>query len=213
MADYAQTAANVLASAYAKRFQTIPAFIKVSDIEEPQVNVPIAGATITAGMPVYQGTDNLIYPTDATPLAPATSGTLVVGKRYVITTFVAGDNFTNVGAASNATGVIFKATGTTPTTWTNGSTVSEEDATYKVIGIAENSATEGQPVSIVVEDLFFKPGCTLAIGDIPVVSGLNSGGLGRSTDMTTNWYVSPLGVAYSTTHMVLKPCRSDVARL
>jgi hypothetical protein len=50
-----------------------------------------------------------------------TSGTLVIGKRYRITTFVSGDSFTNVGAASNATGVEFVATGTTPTTWTNSS--------------------------------------------------------------------------------------------
>jgi hypothetical protein len=53
----------------------------------------------------------------------ATSGTLTVGLYYQIVTFVAGDNFTNVGAGSNASGVIFKATGTTPTTWSNGSTV------------------------------------------------------------------------------------------
>jgi len=52
-----------------------------------------------------------------------TSGTLVLGKRYRIVTYVAGDSFTNVGAASNATGVEFVATGTTPTTWTNASTL------------------------------------------------------------------------------------------
>lgn len=53
----------------------------------------------------------------------ATSGTLAAAKRYRITTYVAGDAFTNVGAASNATGVEFLATGTTPTTWTNASTL------------------------------------------------------------------------------------------
>ncbi len=55
----------------------------------------------------------------------ATSGTLTSGKRYYIATFVSGDDFTNVGAASNATGVIFTASGTTPTTWSNGSTLQE----------------------------------------------------------------------------------------
>jgi len=54
-------------------------------------------------------------------LTSATSGSLIIGQRYRIATFVAGDNFTNVGASSNATGVVFTATGTTPTTWTNGS--------------------------------------------------------------------------------------------
>jgi hypothetical protein len=47
----------------------------------------------------------------------------VVGKKYRITSFQAGDDFTNVGAATNATGVEFVATGTTPTTWSNSSGV------------------------------------------------------------------------------------------
>jgi len=50
-----------------------------------------------------------------------TSGSLVVGQKYIISKFVAGDSFTNVGASSNATGIEFTATGTTPTTWTNAS--------------------------------------------------------------------------------------------
>jgi hypothetical protein len=52
-----------------------------------------------------------------------TSGTLVASKRHRITTYVSADSFTNVGAASNTTGVEFVATGTTPTTWTNASTL------------------------------------------------------------------------------------------
>jgi len=50
-----------------------------------------------------------------------TSGTLTTGKNYRIENYVAGDDFTNIGASSNATGVEFTTTGTTPTTWTNGS--------------------------------------------------------------------------------------------
>jgi len=53
----------------------------------------------------------------------ANSGTLVVGQLYTIVSFTAGDDFTNIGAAANATGQSFIATGTTPTTWTNGSSV------------------------------------------------------------------------------------------
>lgn len=52
-----------------------------------------------------------------------TSGTLVVGNEYLIIDHISSDDFTNVGAASNADGVTFTATGTTPTTWTNSSTV------------------------------------------------------------------------------------------
>ena len=52
-----------------------------------------------------------------------TSGALVVGARYYISYFQAGDDFTNVGASANEKGETFIATGTTPTTWTNGSTL------------------------------------------------------------------------------------------
>jgi hypothetical protein len=51
-----------------------------------------------------------------------TSGTLVVGKEYIVGQQEPGDNFSNVGYVSD--GVPFVATGTTPTTWTNNSTVS-----------------------------------------------------------------------------------------
>ena len=50
-----------------------------------------------------------------------TSGTLTVGMRYRINTYNASDNFLNVGASSNASGVEFTAIGTTPTTWTASS--------------------------------------------------------------------------------------------
>jgi hypothetical protein len=55
--------------------------------------------------------------------ATSTSGTLTVGKRYRLRDWITGDDFTNVGAGSNADGVEFIATGTTPTTWTNSSVV------------------------------------------------------------------------------------------
>lgn len=58
-----------------------------------------------------------------------TSGTLVTGSVYKIVTFVAGDDFSNLGA-TNVTGNIFTATGTTPTTWTNGSSVRLYDYGY-----------------------------------------------------------------------------------
>ena len=51
-----------------------------------------------------------------------TSGVLIVGQKYYISDFNVGDDFVNVGGA-NVTGAIFTATGTTPTTYTNGSTL------------------------------------------------------------------------------------------
>lgn len=53
----------------------------------------------------------------------ASNGSLVVGTSYEIYDYQPGDDFTNVGASSNATGVKFAATGTLPNNWTNGSTV------------------------------------------------------------------------------------------
>lgn len=70
-----------------------------------------------------------------------TSGTLQYGKRYRIDNYVSGDDFTNVGASSNATGIVFVATGTTPTNWTNGSSLRQIGcvAEYK----SENAGTMG----------------------------------------------------------------------
>lgn len=50
-----------------------------------------------------------------------TSGTLVVGARYRIALYNSADDFTNAGADSNTTGVIFVATDDTPTTWASSS--------------------------------------------------------------------------------------------
>ncbi|CAN5459252.1 hypothetical protein BH20VER3_BH20VER3_00580 [soil metagenome] len=59
-------------------------------------------------------------------VSPAlTSGLLVAGKNYQILRFIAGDDFSNVGAPANAAGTVFIATGTTPATWSNGSRVAE----------------------------------------------------------------------------------------
>ena len=53
-----------------------------------------------------------------------TSGLLVATTDYKIITYVAGDDFTNIGG-TNETGNEFEATGTTPTTWTNSSELRE----------------------------------------------------------------------------------------
>lgn len=77
-------------------------------------------------------------------VSSATSGVLVSGKRYQIQTFVAGDDFTNLGAAANETGIIFTATGTTPTDWTNGSTLIEitTDVAYSASAATLEAALE-----------------------------------------------------------------------
>jgi hypothetical protein len=99
----------------------------------------------TATVRVAIGSPDKIPTSGTLPLAvsvtPQTSGVLVSGKRYYIRTFQAGDSFTNIGAASNATGVIFTATGTTPTTWTNASEIQEITADVAVDATAEDLQT------------------------------------------------------------------------
>jgi hypothetical protein len=201
MADIPITAANVLASTKAT-----PYLIGI-----PAPMQPIAGAAITAGQPVYKGSDDRVYPAKAVVMAAQTSGSLTIGKRYVITTFLAGDDFTNVGAASNATGVIFIATGTTPTTWTHSSVLNEADLVYKVVGIAENTAAAGQPVSVVQEDPVFQFGGTGTIGDVLILSS-NLGAIAPVADRASGWFVSDLMVLSSATTASFKINRSDVAK-
>jgi hypothetical protein len=68
-------------------------------------------------VPIMEWTIPNCYVTSSTDIA------LVPGTLYRITSYVASDDFTNVGAPSNATGVFFYATGKTPTAWTSGSTL------------------------------------------------------------------------------------------
>lgn len=52
----------------------------------------------------------------------ATSGLLTIGTSYYISAYNAGDDFTNVGGI-NIAGSYFVATGTTPTVWSNSSSL------------------------------------------------------------------------------------------
>ncbi len=70
-----------------------------------------------------QATQTIRFKIKARAPTSATSGFLISGREYRISIYQTGDDFTNVGASSNANGVVFTATGTTPTNWTNGSTI------------------------------------------------------------------------------------------
>jgi len=71
-----------------------------------------------------------------------TSGLLVIGTRYLIENYNGGgDDFTNVGASANETGISFIATGITPNNYAGGSTLTVGDdftnvgASANVIGV------------------------------------------------------------------------------
>lgn len=106
------------------------------------------------------------------------SGSLEVGKTYYIDYLEVGDDFSNVGYVSD--GVSFVATGTTPTTWTNG--------TYVV------NYTDSIPTGVVlagsISGATFTFGYTYATGPTIVsnVSTFVSGGF------LTNGAVSPVRV-------------------
>ena len=67
------------------------------------------------------------------------SGPLVIGKTYFIASYVAGDDFSNVGAALNEEEITFVATGTTPTEWTNLSILIDVEESYPTLNIFENT--------------------------------------------------------------------------
>lgn len=80
-----------------------------------------------------------------TVIISTTSGTLVIGKTYVLAGVAAGDNFANVGYLAD--NVAFVATATTPTVWSNGTEVT--------------NITDSQPTVIVLQDTF--PGISVAL--------------------------------------------------
>jgi hypothetical protein len=116
--------------------------------------LPLVQTETVAGivMQLVQGGKNIVQWQYRARLAKLTSGSLIVGQKYLIHDFNASDDFTNVGAGSNAAGVIFTATGTTPTTWTNSSVLYQielpsnfaiEDGLFK----AELLAADTTPLS------------------------------------------------------------------
>jgi len=68
----------------------------------------------------------------------ATSGLLIAGQTYYIASYVAGDDFTNVGG-TNVTGNTFTASGTTPTTWTNSSILVSVGISAPAVTLLANS--------------------------------------------------------------------------
>lgn len=95
------------------------------------------------GITVKSGSIDLVAPLEYTALLSetgyaATSGLLVEGQTYYIASYVAGDDFTNVGG-TNVTGNTFVASGTTPTTWTNSSILVSVGISAPAVTLLANS--------------------------------------------------------------------------
>ncbi len=120
-------------------------------VDQPLVTTAMGSLTIprsaTARTEVQFVQDGSVFDPDE----PLTEGLLDVGITYKIITFAAGDDFTNVGAASNATGVVFTATGETPTDWEHESILKECDAsgaTFALSWLVKQSFTGDTLASI-----------------------------------------------------------------
>jgi len=101
----------------------------------------------TLSLPTGVDGSQLIWAVERSKLSsgPLVAGTLIKYRQYKIADYVSDDDFTNVGALSNATGEYFIATGTIPTTWTNGSTlyeISADAAQWKVITVEDKKDGE-----------------------------------------------------------------------
>ena len=70
-----------------------------------------------------------------------TGPSLVTGTAYRLTDWVTDDDFTNVGAGSNADGVEFIATGTTPTHFEHSTVNTMVECTFKVLDSAATFTT------------------------------------------------------------------------
>lgn len=108
-------------------------------------------------------------------------------------------------------------TGLAGATITAGQTVylDAADSTYKladanlsaaaatVVAIALNSASAGQPVSVLQEDDDFTTGGTMVTGTVYVLSA-TAGGINPAADLAAGWYPSVVFIAKSTTKAVMK---------
>lgn len=97
----------------------------------------------------FISSDNLLVSKHVT----ITSGLLTIGEEYTILDFNTGDNFSNVAnvisGTINTTGCVFTATGTTPTTYSNGSTLAYYQSQKYTLTDLRNALGLGSKVYIV----------------------------------------------------------------
>lgn len=93
---------------------------------------------------------------------------------------------------------------------------SEEAAGKEGVAIAISYAGDGQTVVVQTKGPYIA-GATLVVGEtyfVDAVAGTAGpeGGIAPSTDVATGWWVTPLGVAISTTELYLFPRAYGVVR-
>jgi hypothetical protein len=99
--------------------------VRMSDVLA-YINMSLYGWNGRAG---ENGIQSPIWTTTGWVRTVAAGGDFILGAKYVIYTFVTGDNFSNISSnviqgSINTTGCVFIATAaTTATVWSNGSTI------------------------------------------------------------------------------------------
>ena len=121
------------------------------------------------------------------------------------------------GQASKETGVagvavtagqpVYKETGTDLFKLTDCDSATVEARNF--YGMTLNAAGVGQPVSVAKSDPDFTPGATLTKGSRYYASG-TAGGIAPEADLASGDHVVLIGVASSTTKLVMKPLNSGV---
>ena len=107
----------------------------------------------------------------------------------------------NVATSSDST--LYTLSGTAGATITQGQPLAGEttalepaDATdsalHKVVGIALNAASSGQPVDYVIRDPEFNPGFTVTVGTVYVL-GDAAGGIAPAADLSSGEYAVVIG--------------------
>lgn len=98
------------------------------------IDYKISGADLKKAIKPYYEYDALI--SQQAPLTLTTGGFAGInGANFTITTFVSGDDFSNmelISGTMNTSGAVIKATSDNPTDWTNGSTLNYAGEPYVV---------------------------------------------------------------------------------
>src|SRR5689334_2100256 len=81
--------------------------------------------------------------------------------------------------------------------------------TGKLAGVALNGGSSGQPAAILT-DGNYNPGATVAVGVVYVGGGTN-GAINPSADLVSTWFSNVLGIATTTSNILVKLLNSCVA--
>lgn len=111
------------------------------------------------------------------------------------------------GAALTAGQLVYKEAATGQFKGTDCDSATAE--VRNIYGVALNGAAIGQPVVVARNDPDFTPGATLVKGSRYYASG-TAGGIAPEADLASGDHVALLGVASSTTKLVMNPFNSDV---